>query len=88
MTNSARLHLNPDLPARWLDDFFVNELEGTFCLFDSNGFHVFVSTCSSIGCDQDYPRINLKSRLFEAGAVRFSALLVFYVIQSEAKNPG
>src|SRR5580704_3078146 len=54
MTDSARLNLNPDLPARWLDDFFVNELEGTFWLFDSNGFHVFVSTCSSIRCDQNY----------------------------------
>src|SRR6202040_2573396 len=35
MADAACLHLDADLGARWLDDFFVNEFEGTFCLFDS-----------------------------------------------------
>ena len=53
--------VNPNLPTRWLDDFFVNEFEGTFWLFDSNGFHDFISKCSSIGCDQDYAGSRLMS---------------------------
>jgi hypothetical protein len=36
MTDSARLHPNPHLPARRLDDFFINQFEWTFGLFDSN----------------------------------------------------
>jgi len=40
MTDAARLHLDPDLAARRFDDCFVDELEGTLGLFDTNGFHV------------------------------------------------
>jgi hypothetical protein len=49
MAYSARLYLNPDLAARWLDDFFVEKFEGTFGLLDSNGFHIRVSMRSSVG---------------------------------------
>jgi hypothetical protein len=62
MTNPARLNLNPHLPARRLDNLLVNQLEGPFGLFDSNGFHVFISINNlEYRTFQNYPRINLKS---------------------------
>jgi hypothetical protein len=39
VTYAARLDFDSNLSARRLEDFFVNDFEWTFGLFDSSGFH-------------------------------------------------
>src|SRR5215472_3445918 len=39
VANSARLNFDPNLPARRLDDLFINQFEGTLGLLDQNGLH-------------------------------------------------
>ena len=43
VTYAACVNFDPDLSARRLENFFIDQFEGAFGLFDSSGFHFFIS---------------------------------------------